>query len=105
MPANIERSNDGYLVHLEDWNPPVAQALAAEANLFLTEDHWAVLQLLREHYQSTKMTISMRALIRLLQDKWPAEKANSAYLQSLFPLGVLRQGYMLAGLPRPAKCM
>ena len=37
----IELDEDGYLRHLHDWTPIVAQQLAAQQQLTLNEEHWA----------------------------------------------------------------
>ncbi|MDP3419975.1 MAG: TusE/DsrC/DsvC family sulfur relay protein, partial [Thiobacillus sp.] len=35
-----ERDAEGYLVEPENWNDDIAQALAREENIELSDDHW-----------------------------------------------------------------
>ena len=46
----IALDKDGYLVDLQDWSHPVAEALAAAEELQLSEEHWEILDLLRAFY-------------------------------------------------------
>ena len=41
---------DGYLLHLQDWTPTVADALARQEGISLSDAHWEILALLREFY-------------------------------------------------------
>ena len=41
---------EGFLRRLSDWQPDVAEQIAAAENLELTPAHWEVLQLLRDYY-------------------------------------------------------
>ena len=96
---------DGYLLHLQDWNEEVAQLLAERENLFLSEEHWLVINFLRNFYQEYNIVPAMRVLVKELAKQMPAEKSNSSHLQQLFPGGLFRQGCKLAGLPKPARCV
>ena len=41
---NIELDKDGYLLDLNDWSADVAQALAAQAGIELSAEHWEILE-------------------------------------------------------------
>ena len=48
----IETDEDGFIVNLEDWNEEVALALAKTEQVEeLTEDHWKVVNYLKDYYQ------------------------------------------------------
>ena len=47
----VELDDDGYLVDLEQWNKEVAEILAKEDDLELTEAHWEVINFLRDYYE------------------------------------------------------
>ncbi|MEE8342488.1 MAG: TusE/DsrC/DsvC family sulfur relay protein, partial [Gammaproteobacteria bacterium] len=46
----IEVTQTGYLVNTEDWNEKVAEAIAADEGVELTQRHWDVIKYLREQY-------------------------------------------------------
>jgi tRNA 2-thiouridine synthesizing protein E len=83
----------------EGWTPAQARALAAEAGLTLTEDHWEVIRVLQGCY---KDEVSPR--IRLLRDALEARfasKGGMKYLFEILPGGPIAQGCALAGLRPP----
>ena len=43
---------EGYLVEPHDWNEEVAKVLAEQENIVLTDDHWEVLNFMREYYDA-----------------------------------------------------
>jgi len=95
----------GYLIHSSDWHENIATVIAEEEALTLVKDHWHVIYLLRNFYQQYHKTPPIRILVNQLAVQIGSEKANSLYLNNLFPKGVLKQASKLAGLPRPARCM
>ncbi len=96
---------DGYLCCVEDWSEAIAQQLAKQENLSLTDDHWQVIYYLRSFYQQYQLVPGMRVLIKELAAKLPPAKANSIYLQSLFPAGLMKQACKIAGLHKPVRCI
>lgn len=97
----IETDAVGYLSHFKDWDAVVAGVLAEKEELALTEAHWEVIGVLRAAYEETGDGLSMHALQATLTQQLGEEKGSFAYLYQLFPLGPIKQGYRLAGLPRP----
>ena len=96
---------EGYLLDLDDWSPRVAAELAAHAGVTLTPDHWAVLDTLRDFYQETRVSPSMRPLVKLIAVRLGADKGSSMYLLSLFPGNPAKVAAKIAGLPRPTNCL
>lgn len=96
---------DGFLQNLQDWNPEVANALAAQDGIELTPAHWEVLNALRDFYAEFDLSPAMRPLTRYLKEKLGAEKASSIYLLTLFPGSPAKVAARLAGLPRPENCL
>jgi len=82
------------------WTRADAEALATEAGLALTEEHWEVIRVLQGCY---KDEVSPR--IRLLRDALEARFAGRGgmkYLFEILPGGPIAQGCELAGLKPPA---
>lgn len=88
-----------------DWTKAIAQTIAAQEGVVLTEDHWAVVLTLRAFYLEHGVLPPMRGLIKILEGKIAAEKNTSLYLQGLFPGGLMRQGGKIAGLPKSVRCI
>jgi len=47
----LETDEEGYLQNLSDWSPEVAEYMAKQDGLELTENHWEVINFLREYYE------------------------------------------------------
>ena len=45
---NIETDEEGYLVTLSDWTEDVGTVIAQTENVPMTQDHWDVVNFLRE---------------------------------------------------------
>ncbi|WP_409420233.1 TusE/DsrC/DsvC family sulfur relay protein [Pseudaeromonas sp. ZJS20] len=101
----IATDHHGYLSQLDDWSEAVAYALAEQEGIVLTEAHWEVIRFVREFYQEYKTSPAVRALVKAMELKFGPEKGNSRYLFKLFPKGPAKQATLLAGLPKPAKCL
>ena len=96
---------EGFLRRLSDWQPDVAEQIAAAENLELTPAHWEVLQLLRDYYQEYDASPAMRPLVKYCALKLGPEKGRSIYLMSLFPGSPAKLGSKIAGLPKPDNCL
>jgi len=101
----IATDHHGYLCQLDDWSEAVAYALAEQEGIVLTEAHWEVIRFVREFYREYKTSPAVRALVKAMELKFGPEKGNSRYLFKLFPKGPAKQATLLAGLPKPAKCL
>jgi tRNA 2-thiouridine synthesizing protein E len=91
----------GHLIGLEEWNERIAMERAAEEGLRLTDDHWAVLRFLREHYRRHGPGAHARRITQALEERF-ARHGGREHLQRLFPQGPVRQASRIAGLPAPA---
>jgi len=101
----IALDKDGYLLDLNDWSAEVAQALAAQAQIELSPDHWEILELLRSFYQTFELSPATRPLIKYTALKLGAEKGNSLHLNRLFNGTPAKLAAKLAGLPKPTNCL
>lgn len=101
----IERDAQGYLKSTTDWTPQLAQKLAEEEAIELSEAHWEVVHFVREFYLQFNTSPAVRMLVKAMAQKYGEEKGNSRYLFRLFPKGPAKQATKIAGLPKPAKCL
>ena len=96
---------DGHLVDHHDWSPEVAQLMAAQDGLALTEQHLLILQQVREFYRRFEHAPATRPLLRFLV-KQLGDQITNAQLMADFQTGlVARTLSRLAGLPKPANCL
>ncbi len=101
----IETDKQGYLLNVSDWHQDLAVIIAEQEQITLTEDHWEVVNFVRNFYLTYKTSPAIRALIKALKAEFGEEKANSRYLYRLFPKGPAKQATKIAGLPKPARCI
>jgi|TARA_B110000967_G_scaffold21794_1_gene20226 tRNA 2-thiouridine synthesizing protein E len=101
----LETDKEGYLKHLSDWNPNVAEWLAEGVNVTLNKDHWDVIHALRNFYADTGISPAMRILVKIVKQKVSLEKGNSIHLLTLFPGSPAKIAAKIAGLPRPTNCL
>ncbi|KEA61885.1 tRNA 2-thiouridine synthesizing protein E [Marinobacterium lacunae] len=102
---SIEFDDEGYLADLSQWSPEVAETLAQQEGLSLTEAHWEILYLLREFYALYEHAPAMRPLVKAVKQKLGDEKGKSIYLMQLFPGSPAKVSARLAGLPKPDNCL
>ncbi len=94
-----EVDEDGFLQQPDLWNKEVAEAMAkTEGVEELTEDHWKVVNFLRDYYVEYQVAPMIRKLC-----KSTGFKLNKIY--ELFPSGPAKGACKIAGLPKPTGCV
>lgn len=101
----IELDSEGYLIHLQDWNHQVAEAIAMQEGITLTQPHWEIIELLRQFYKQFQLSPANRPLAKYLATHLGKEKANSLQLNLLFKGSPAKLAAKLAGLPKPTNCL
>ncbi len=96
---------EGFLRNLGDWTPEIAEQIAHDENIQLREDHWEIIELLREYYRRFEASPANRALVKFAGQELGADKGRSIYLMSLFPGSPAKLGSKIAGLPKPDNCL
>jgi len=95
--AEVEVNAEGYLKNMNDWSPELAQEIASNENIQLTDKHFEVLNFLRAK-QAEGVPLSIRKI------------GNSGLVDikqfyALFPGGPLKISSKIAGIPKPASCI
>ena len=83
----------------QDWNDDVAQELARQENIELTDDHWDVLRFMRDYYAEHQIAVDVRHVMKHLAKKHGPESRNMVF--ELFPYGYVKQACKIAGMKRP----
>ena len=50
----VQTTETGFLVNLEDWNEDIAKVIAEQEEIELTERHWDVINYLRDEFINNK---------------------------------------------------
>lgn len=102
---SFETDKNGFLQNLSDWSPELAIHMAQLDDCELSEDHWAVINYIREYYDDYRVAPAVRILIKAMGRKIGRDKGTSRYLYQLFPYGPAKQACRYAGLPKPTGCV
>ena len=101
----LETDEEGYLSNLNEWEKDIAEVMAKEDNIELSDDHWEIINFLREYYEEYQIAPAVRVLTKAVGKKLGKDKGNSKYLYELFPYGPGKQACKFAGLPKPTGCV
>jgi len=97
--SQLEIDEDGFIQEPDKWNEGVAKDLAkGEGVDDMTDEHWKVVNYLREYY----LEFGVAPMIRKLC-KSTGFKLNKIY--ELFPSGPAKGACKVAGLPKPTGCV
>ena len=103
--TTYETDEEGYLVNLAEWNEEVGGYLAQTENVTMTDQHWEVINFLRDYYNEYQIAPAVRVLTKAIGKQLGEDKGNSKYLYELFPYGPAKQACKIAGLPKPTGCV
>jgi tRNA 2-thiouridine synthesizing protein E len=106
MPLEVEGTTlavdyEGYLVDPAQWNEQVAEELARQELIVLSEEHWAAIRFMREYYERHQIAPDARHVMRHLAEVKGATSAGRNDLFVLFPYGYVKQACRIAGMRRP----
>ena len=96
----IEVNEEGFLVDHKDWAKDVADTLAKEEEGIdtLTDDHWALIDYIRNYYLEKNLAPMVRKLCKITG-------FQLRYIYELFPSGPAKGACKVAGLPKPDGCV
>lgn len=94
----IEFGEDGFMLNANDWNQDVAQALAAEINIDLSDDHWQVINFVRDDFATQGDAPTLRRITKV-------GGVPTKQLYQLFPKGPAKKVAYIAGLKKPSGCI
>lgn len=95
----IETTANGYLVNIEDWSKELAEVIAKEEGVVLTQKHWDLIDYLRDEFiNNGGNQPNTRHIVKAMSDKW-GEDIVQKDVYELFPKDPSKQGGRIAGLP------
>ncbi len=99
QPSEEHLNDDGFLAEMSAWSREIAEDLAKKNDIGpLTDDHWTVIEYVQWYYRSTG---EGPPIVRICK----RTGFTSKYVCEMFPCGVAKGAYRLAGLPKPFGCM
>jgi len=97
--VNIEVDEDGFMQEPDQWSEEVAAALATTEGVDeLTEEHWKLVNYLRDYYKQFGIAPMIRKLCK--ETGFPLKK-----IYELFPSGPAKGACKVAGLSKPTGCV
>lgn len=95
-----EVDEDGFLQELDKWSEEFAQAYASAEDIegTLTEEHWILINYLRNYYEQFGIAPMIRKICKDLG-------MDMKKLYALFPTGPAKGACKLAGLAKPTGCV
>ncbi|MEW6338988.1 MAG: TusE/DsrC/DsvC family sulfur relay protein [Acidobacteriota bacterium] len=97
--VSIQVDEDGFMEQPEAWNQEVAAALAStEGVATLSDDHWKLVNYLRNYYLQFGVAPMIRKLCK--ETGYDLKK-----VYELFPSGPAKGACKVAGLPKPTGCV
>jgi tRNA 2-thiouridine synthesizing protein E len=96
---SLNVDEDGFMQEPEVWNKDVAAALATTEGVDeLTEEHWKLVEYLRNYYLQFGVAPMIRKLCK--ETGFDLKK-----VYALFPSGPAKGACKVAGLPKPTGCV
>ena len=103
--SNATFTDDGFLRDPQSWTPDIASKVAGELEITLTEEHWKVIRGVRDFYERTGRSLSMRPLVRVVRNEVSVNLGSSIALAQLFGNKTTRHVSMISGVPKPSDCI
>ena len=94
----LQTDAEGYLSNRDDWSEELANEIAQQANVALTDAHWKVLNTARAIEIESGSSPGLRKI-----SKRSETPIKSIY--KLFPDGPAKLIAKIAGIPKPKSCL
>jgi dissimilatory sulfite reductase related protein len=96
----VETDEEGYLVNRPTGDEEIAKEMASTDNCDLTQNHWEVINFLREYYDEYQIAPAVRVLTKAIGKKLGADKGNQQVPVRAVPV---RPGQAGVQIRRPAE--
>lgn len=102
MPlSSVERTDNGYLVDINEWNEEIAAAIFVEEEIEPTEEHWDIVRYVREEVVNGDEP-NERSIMKAMGKKW-GRKVKSKEMYEMFPGMPSKQGLKIGGCPQSTR--
>jgi tRNA 2-thiouridine synthesizing protein E len=97
--VELETDDEGFLVE-PNYSDEVVPVIAESEGIRLTDDHWMVINFMRDQYREHGHTPNFRNMVKEMEERYPGTDWKKR-LYELFPMQPNRQSSKVAGLPKP----
>jgi TusE/DsrC/DsvC family sulfur relay protein len=94
----VHVDDEGFMTEYEEWTEELADQLAANIGIELTDRHWEVIRWLRDDYRQQGETATLRRVTTV--GGIPTKE-----LFALFPKKPAKKMAYISGLPKPVGCV
>ena len=94
----ITVDSEGFMTVFDEWDETLADTLAANIGIELTDEHWKVIRFMRDDFSANGETPTLRRVST--KGEVPTKD-----LFRLFPKKPARKMAYVAGLPKPVGCI
>ena len=98
MSVNVQNDAEGYLANKDDWSEDLANQLATELGVELSDEHWVVLNAARAIEAESGSSPGLRKVSKRSETPIKA-------IYKLFPDGPAKLIAKIAGIPKPKSCL
>lgn len=98
MGREVNVDSDGFLSDPHDWDESLADGLASNIGLVLTDVHWAAIRFARTDFEAEGETPTLRRMAI-------AGGVTTKDMFALFPKKPAKKLAYVAGLPKPVGCV
>ena len=98
MSVAVQTDPEGYLANKNDWSEELANELALQLGVELSDDHWTVIRAARAIEAESGSSPGLRKI-----SKRSETPIKSIY--KLFPDGPAKLIAKIAGIPKPKSCL
>ena len=95
--VTVDVNEEGYFTNPAQWTKEIAVEIAKEEGIILTEQHYAIMEFLRNRFNSGD-PLSIRSINQ-------SGVIDVKTFYQLFPGAPLKKATKIAGIPKPASCV
>ena len=93
----VEVTDEGYFTNPSQWTKEIAKEIAKEEGIDLTDDHFKVLEYLRDRFAKGE-ALSIRGINK-------SGIVDVKVFYQMFPGAPLKKSTRIAGIPKPESCV
>ncbi len=95
--VNIEVNDEGYMTDSSQWTKEVANGIAKEEGIELTDKHFEVIEYIRNKVEAGE-SLTIRGINK-------SGVVNAKVFYQLFPGAPLKKATKISGVPKPVSCI
>ncbi|PLX04943.1 MAG: sulfur relay protein DsrC [Marinilabiliales bacterium] len=95
--VNVDVTEDGYMTDASQWTKEIAEGIAAEEGVELTDKHFELIEFLRNKVANGE-TLTIRGIGK-------SGVVNAKEFYAMFPGAPLKKATKISGVPKPTSCI